>query len=95
MDKYELAVVVEASLPQDQKDGIVKETSDAINKAGGKVINSQVWIDKHKLSFRLKKCWEATYYLVNLESPRAGVLPLQKTLGANERILRFLMTKAK
>ena len=95
MDKYELAVVLDAALPQDQKESIVKETSDAINKANGKIINSQVWIDKHKLSFRLKKCWEATYYLVNLESPRSGIVTLQKTLGVNERILRFLLTKAK
>lgn len=95
MDKYELAVVIDAALPQEQKESIVKETSEAISKAGGKVINSQVWIEKHKLSFRLKKCWEATYYLVNLESPRSAILPLQKVLGVNERILRFLLMKAK
>lgn len=95
MEKYELAVVVDAALPQEQKDSIVKETSEAITKSGGKVINSQVWIDKHKLSFRLKKCWEATYYLFNLESPTSSILPFQKNLAVNERILRFLITRAK
>ncbi len=94
MNKYELALVVDAALPQEQKDSIIKETVEAITKAGGKLINSQVWIEKHKLSFRLKKCWEATYYLLNLESPTSAVLPLQKTLRVNERILRFLMTRA-
>ncbi len=94
MNKYELAVVVDAALPQEQKDSIVKETAEAITKSGGKLINSQVWIEKHKFSFRLKKSWEGTYYLMNLESPSAAVLPLQKTLRVNERILRFLMTRA-
>lgn len=94
MNKYELALVVDAALPQEQKDSIVKETVEAITKSGGKLVNSQVWIEKHKLSFRLKKCWEATYYLLNLECPSSAVLPLQKILRVNERVLRFLMTRA-
>lgn len=93
MNKYELAVVVDAALPQEQKESVIKEVVDAIVKSGGKLINSQVWIEKHKLSFRLKKCWEATYYLLNVECPSSAVLPLQKILRVNERILRFLMTR--
>lgn len=93
MNKYELAVVVDAALPQEQKESVIKEVVDAIAKSGGKLINSQVWIEKHKLSFRLKKCWEATYYLLNVECPSIAVLPLQKILRVNERILRFLMTR--
>jgi small subunit ribosomal protein S6 len=93
MNKYELAVVVDAALPQEQKESVIKEVVDAIAKSGGKLINSQVWIEKHKLSFRLKKCWEATYYLLNVECPSSAVLPLQKILRVNERILRFLMTR--
>lgn len=95
MDKYELAVVVDATLPQEQKDSIVKETGDTIAKSGGKVINNQVWIDKHRFSFRMNKCSEGTYYLVNFESPRASVLPIQQNLRMNERVLRFLLTRAK
>lgn len=93
MDKYELAMVVDATLPQDQKDTIVKEAGDTIAKSGGKLINSQVWLDKHKLSFRMNKCAEGTYYLVNFESPRAGLLPIQQTLRHNERVLRFLVIR--
>ncbi len=94
MNKYELAVVIDAALPQEQKDAVVKEAAEAVAKSGAKLINSQVWIEKHKLSFRLNKCWEASYYLLNLESSSASVLALQKTLRSNERILRFLMTRA-
>lgn len=95
MDKYELAVVLDASLPQDQKDSIIKETGETITKSGGKVINNQVWIDKHRFSFRMDKCSEGTYYLVNFEGPRASVSPIQQSLRLNERILRFLVTNAK
>ncbi|MCB9756789.1 MAG: 30S ribosomal protein S6 [Candidatus Omnitrophica bacterium] len=92
MNKYELAVVLDAALPQEEKDSIVKEAADAVVKSGGKLINSQVWIEKHKFSFQMKKSWEGTYYLLNLESPSEAAVSLQKVLRSNERILRFLMT---
>lgn len=94
MNKYELALVVDVALAQEQKDSVIKEVSDAIVKSGGKMINHQIWIERHKLSFRLKKCWEATYYLLSLECPASAVLPLQKILRVNERVLRFLITRA-
>ncbi len=94
MNKYELALVVDVALAQEQKDSVIKEVTDAIVKSGGKMINNQVWIERHKLNFRLKKCWEATYYLLNLECPASAVLPLQKILRVNERVLRFLITRA-
>ena len=94
MEKYELAVIVDATIPQEQKESVIKEVSESVAKSGGKVINSQVWIDKHRFSFRMKKCSEGTYYLVNFESPRAAVAPIRQLLRLNDRILRFLMTRA-
>lgn len=91
MDKYELVVIVDAALPQQEKENVLKETSDIIAKNEGKVINSQVWIDRHKFPFRLKKKTEGTYYLVNFESQRSSVAKVRQLLKINEKILRFLL----
>ena len=53
--KYELVVIVDAKLTNEVKEAVRKEVTDAINKHGGKVINSQVWLEKHKLTFQIKK----------------------------------------
>lgn len=90
MNKYELVVMVDANLPQEVKEGILKEACDVIAKSEGKVINSQVWIDKHKMPFRIKKSAEATYYLINMEGESAVANKAKQILKLNEKILRFL-----
>ena len=93
MDKYELVVIVDAANPQETKESILKETTDVINKSEGKVINSQVWLEKHKFSFPMKKRPEGTYYLINFESPRPSVIKIKQFLRQNENILRSLIAR--
>lgn len=93
MDKYELVVIVDATLPPEEKDNVIKETGETIAKCEGKVINSQVWIDKHRFPFRMKRCAEGTYYMVNFESPRAQIGRLRQLLKLKEKILRCLIIR--
>ncbi len=87
--KYELVVIVDAKLTGDTKEVVRKEVTDAINKFGGKVINSQVWLEKQKLTFLIKKCGEGTYYIVNFEGESDLIEKVKPLLKLNERILRF------
>ena len=94
MEKYELVVIVDANAPQEKKESILKETTDTINKSEGKVLNSQIWIDKHRFSFRIQKCLEGTYYTVNFEALPAAILKIRQYLKLNEEILRSLIVHA-
>ena len=93
MNKYELVVIVDATIPQEAKEGVVKDTSDAIVKYEGKVINSQVWLEKQKFTFCMKKKTEGTYYLINFEAPKSALVSLRKALKLNEKVLRSLIIK--
>jgi len=93
MSKYELVVIVDAKLNQGEKDSIIKDAAEAVAKGGGKVINSQVWIEKQKFDFKMKQRTEGTYYLINLESPADAVAKIRPILKLNEGILRFAITK--
>lgn len=90
MNKYELVYIVDAHASQSVKDDIGKQVGDAMNKSGVKLINSQVWIERHKMSFSIKKIWEGTYYMLNLEAPGAALAKLHGLLRINEQVLRFL-----
>ncbi len=94
MNKYELVVIVDATLPQEQKEAVLKEIGEAIVKCDGKVINRQVWIDKNKMSFRMKKCTEGTYYMINYEGSSAKNAEFRRALKLNERVLRSLIVAA-
>lgn len=97
--KYELVVIIDAKLTSDAKETVRKEVTDVINKRGGKVINSQVWLEKHKLTFQIKKCTEGTYYVINFEGKSEIIGKIKPLLKLNEKILRFdfikLESKAK
>lgn len=92
--KYELVVIVDAKLPNEEKENIRKEAVDAVTKSGGKVINSQVWLEKQRMTFPIKKCNEGTYYLINFEADGSANAGVRSILRINERVLRFAITKA-
>jgi small subunit ribosomal protein S6 len=91
--KYELVVIVDAKLTQDVKESIRKEVAEIISKHDGRVINSQVWLEKQRLTFQIKKCGEGTYYLVNFEAKPEAVENIHSLLKLNEMVLRFAVIK--
>jgi len=88
MNKYEMVVILDAQKTQEEKDAIAKQAVDAVQKNDGKVINSAVWLEKQKLSFRIKRCGEGTYYLINFEGQGETAAKVRQLLKINEEILR-------
>ncbi len=93
MNKYELVYIIDAHTPQGTRDEIAKQVADAFVKSEIKLGNSQMWLDRHKMSFPIKKIIEGTYYLLNFEAQGSAVAKLQGSLRLNEQILRFLTIK--
>jgi len=94
MNKYELVYIVDAHAAQGTKDEIAKQVADSLAKAEIKLVNTQMWLDRHKMSFPIEKVSEGTYYLLNLEAKTSSVAKLQTSLRLNEQILRFMTIKA-
>ena len=93
MNKYELVYIIDAHAAQSAKDEITKQVNEAMAKSDVKMVNFQVWLERHKMSFPINKIWEGAYYLLNIEAPTAAVNKLQGLLRLNEQILRFLTVK--
>ncbi|MFH0754070.1 MAG: 30S ribosomal protein S6 [Candidatus Omnitrophota bacterium] len=93
MNKYELVYLVDARLSDAEKGEVAKLLAETIMKFGGKVLNSAVWFERQRMSFPIKKAWEATYYLLNIEGDVAEMAKLRRDMQINERILRFLIIK--
>lgn len=91
--KYELMVMVDANKSPTEKEEVYRQTQDVITKTGGRVLNTQVWLEKYKMSFSLKKKTEATYYLVTFESEGALLAKMRELLRLNEEILRYLIIR--
>ncbi len=92
--KYELVVIVDANQSSDAKEEIIKDVSEEVTKYGAKVINSDIWLEKQKLSFEIKKCTEGTYYVVNFESDGLTNTKITRALEIKEKVLRFMIAVA-
>lgn len=93
MVKYELVFVVDARLPDADKAEISQHVVEMVEKFGGKIEQSSVWIEKQRFSFPMKKVWEGTYYLMNIAIVGPEVSKLRRSLQMMERVLRFLIVK--
>lgn len=92
-NKYELVFLLDAQTPQEKKEAACKQVTEAVAKHEGKIINSNVWLERQKMTFPLKRCLEATYYLMNLEANSAAINKIRQTLRLNEDLLRFLVVR--
>ncbi|MBF0331901.1 MAG: 30S ribosomal protein S6 [Candidatus Omnitrophica bacterium] len=93
MNKYELVYLVDARLSDADKGEVAKLVAEMITKNGGKILNSAVWFERQRMSFPIKKTWEATYYLLNIEGNAPEMAKFRRELEINERVLRFLILK--
>jgi len=90
MNKYEIVYIVDAHASQAIKDDIAKQVADAAVKSEAKILTSQVWLERHKMSFSINKIWEGTYFMLNVEAKSSAINKLNALLRINEQILRFL-----
>ncbi|MDE1920118.1 MAG: 30S ribosomal protein S6 [Candidatus Omnitrophica bacterium] len=93
MNKYEFVYIVDAHAPQSTKDEIAKQVAEAMSKAEVKVTANTVWLERHKMSFPIRKIIEGSYYLVNCEAESSSIPKLHGILRINEQILRFLTVR--
>lgn len=91
--RYELMLIVDAHLGQEEKEVIFKEASQTVTNSGGRVLNAHVWLEKHKLTFPIKKYTDGTYYLVNYEAESSVNAAIRSELRLREQILRFAITR--
>jgi ribosomal protein S6 len=91
--KYEIIIILDAKLTGEQKSSILQSAIDSIEKNELKVLDSQVWLEKQKFAFPIKKQHEGTYYLINVEGTGSKNKLLRDDFRLNENILRFSMTR--
>ena len=93
MNKYEMVLILDAHLNPTERDEVVKQAVDIVNKSEGKVVNSNIWMEKHRMSFPIKKVWDGAYYLVNFDAKSTAIAKIRQLFRINEKILRYLIIR--
>ena len=95
MHKYEAMFIFKPDLTEDQRKALVVQVSEIITKNGGKVGIMDIWSERRKMTFHIKKLDEGVYYLARFELPTEGIGKIKYAFKLNESILRVLVTSQK
>ncbi|MCU0650985.1 MAG: 30S ribosomal protein S6 [Candidatus Omnitrophica bacterium] len=93
MNKYEAMFIVKPDLSEEDSKALYAVIKDAVAKNSGSVASGDVWSERRRLTFTLKKQQEGVYYLMKFSAPSDAITKLKYLYGLNESILRVLITR--
>ena len=92
MPLYEHTFLARQDLTQAQVEALMKEFQTVIEDGKGKVTKQEYWGVK-TLAFKIKKNRKAHYAYFNLDTPPAAVTEMERRMGINADVMRFLTVK--
>ena len=92
MNKYELALVINAKIEDDARTDAIEKIKALIEKFGGEITNVDEW-GKKKLAYEIQKMKEGYYYFIQFEGETTVPAELEERLRIEETVLRFLCVK--
>lgn len=88
MNNYETMFIIKPDLGNEARDHVVKDITGMITKNSGKIVNQQIWAEKRKLAYSIKKYQDGTYYLLQFDIAASEIAKLKESWRLNENILR-------
>lgn len=92
MNKYELALVVNAKIEDDARAAVVDKAKSYIERFGGTVSEVEDW-GKKKLAYDIQKMSEGFYYFVQFEAAPEAPAQIEEHLRIMDNVLRFLCVR--
>ena len=92
MNKYELAVVVNAKIEDDERAQVIEKVNALITRFGGNVTDVDEW-GKKRLAYEIQKMKEAYYYFIHFESDSVCPNEVEKRIRIMDNVLRYLCVK--
>ena len=92
MNKYELAVVVNAKVEDEERLATVEACKSLVERFGGVITNVDEW-GKKRLAYEVQKMKEGYYYFIQFEGETTVPAELEERLRIEETVLRFLCVK--
>ena len=92
MNKYELALVVNAKIEDDAREAVVEKAKEYVTRFGGTVPEVEEW-GKKRLAYEIQKMREGYYYFIQFEADATCPIELEKRVRIMDNVLRYLVVK--
>ena len=92
MPLYETVVIARSEITQAQADALADTVTAQLETDGGAVKKREYW-GLRNLAYRIKKNRKGHYLLLGLDAPPSAVSEMERQLGLNEDVLRFMTVR--
>ena len=90
MRNYELMILFNPNLQDEEKKALLEKIHQTITKNKGTIIKTDEW-GRRKLAYEIKKFQEALYVLIDFELEPDNIANLESSIRFEEKILRYLL----
>jgi small subunit ribosomal protein S6 len=92
MALYEHVFLARQDLAQAQVDQLAEMATKIVEEGQGKVVKTETW-GLRSLAYRIAKNRKAHYVMLDIDAPTGVVAELERQLGINEDIIRFMTVR--
>ncbi|MCI5621293.1 MAG: 30S ribosomal protein S6 [Lachnospiraceae bacterium] len=92
MNKYELALVVNAKIEDDVRTATVEKAKEYITRAGGTVTEVEEW-GKKRLAYEVQKMNDGFYYFIQFDAASTVPAEVEQNVRIMDNVLRFLCVR--
>ena len=92
MNKYELAVVVNAKIEDDARVATVEKVKEYVVRYGGTITNVDEW-GKKRLAYEIQKMKEGYYYFIQFEADATAPAEIERHVRILENVIRYLCVR--
>ncbi len=92
MNKYELALVLNAKIEDDARAAALERAKEYITRAGGTVTEVEEW-GKKRLAYEVQKMNEGYYYFIQFEADTKAPAAVEQDVRIMDNVLRFLCVR--
>ena len=90
MSKYELALVLNAKIEDEERAKVLEKVKGYITRFGGQISDVEEW-GKKKLAYDVQKMSEGYYYFIHFEAETSAPAEIENRIRIVDNVMRFLI----
>jgi small subunit ribosomal protein S6 len=92
MNKYELAIVLNAKIEDEERLAVIERIKGYITRFGGTVANMDEW-GKKRLAYEIQKMKEGYYYFIQFDAEATAPAEIENRVRIMENVIRYLCVR--
>lgn len=92
MNKYELAVVVNAKLEEEERAAVLERVKGLITRFGGVIADVDEW-GRRVLAYEIQKMREGYYYFIHFEADGSVPAEIESRIRIMDNVIRYLCVR--